>query len=248
VYGYKKLRRTATREDAGAWGAVFVSFFVVTFEARTHLMSKEPDSVAEKFSLAALRAGDRAEFSRVVEAFSGPIYRLGLKMLENPQDAEDILQETFLKAFRGIHTFDGRANISTWLYRIAVNEALMRLRRKTPATVSIDEPLETPEGDEAPQEIVDWCCLPEAELMSVENRKVLDAAVDRLPPAMKVVFILRDIQELSTQETAQALNLSQEAVKTRLSRARMRLREELSGYYRERLMTSRKEPGYATDQ
>jgi RNA polymerase sigma-70 factor (ECF subfamily) len=93
------------------------------------------------FSLEALRKGDRAEFARLVEAYSPLIYRLGVKMLGDEQDAEDMLQETFIKAYRHLATFDGRSSPSTWLYRIAANEALMVLRRKRPETVSFDEPL-----------------------------------------------------------------------------------------------------------
>lgn len=182
-------------------------------------------------SLQALRAGDRSEFAHMVEAYSGSIYRLALKMLNNPQDAEDILQETFIKAFRGLKGFDGRSSISTWLYRIATNEALMVLRKKRPDMISIDEPVETEEGEQEPRQIVDWCCLPEDELMSTESRAYLDRAITALPENLKVVFLLRDIEELSTQEVAEVLNLSETAVKTRLSRARLRLREDLSSYY-----------------
>ena len=192
-------------------------------------------SNAETFSLEALRAGDRAEFSRLVETYSGKLYRLALKMLGNQQDAEDILQETFLKAYRHLDSFDGRSSLSTWLYRIATNEALMKLRRKLPDTVSIDEPVETMDGEQEPVQIVDWCCLPEDELTSAEVRSYIDAAVEHLPESLRVVFLLRDIDNLSTLETAQALNLSEEAVKTRLSRARMRLREDLSTYLGERM-------------
>ena len=191
----------------------------------------------EDFSLEALKSGDRAEFSRLVDAYSGRLYRLALKMLGSPQDAEDILQETFLKAFRSIKNFDGRSSISTWLYRIATNEALMVLRRKQPVTVSIDEPDESDdEEQQEPLQIVDWCCMPEEELLSGEARKELDAAVNRLPQTLKTVFLLRDIDDLSTAETAEVLGLTETAVKTRLLRARMWLREELSGYYRERLL------------
>ena len=111
----------------------------------------------------------------------------------------------------------------------------MKLRRKNPDIVSIDEPVETMAGEQEPLQIVDWCCLPEEELTSAEVRAYIDSAVERLPESLRVVFLLRDIDELSTYETAQALNLSEEAVKTRLSHARMRLREELSTYFRERL-------------
>ena len=183
-------------------------------------MSKPENKVeTEGFSLEALQAGDPEEFSRLVEAYSSKIYRLASKMLTQQQDAEDVLQETFLKAYRGLKTFDGRSKISTWLFRIATNEALMVLRRKRPGTLSIDEPVETEEGEQEPLQIVDWCCLPE----------------DELPESLRVVFLLRDINDLSTHETAEVLGLSDTAVKTRLSRARLRLREMLSTYYGEQM-------------
>jgi RNA polymerase sigma-70 factor, ECF subfamily len=172
------------------------------------------------------------EFSRLVEATHTNIYRLALKMLGNQQDAEDVLQETFLKAYRHMNGFDGRSKLSTWLFRIATNEALMVLRRHRPNVFSIDEPVETEDGEQEPVQIIDWCCLPENELMSKEVRKNLDQAIDRLPHSLRVVFLLRDIENLSTLETAEVLGLSETAVKTRLSRARMRLREDLSVYFK----------------
>lgn len=190
---------------------------------------------AEGFSLEALRKGDRAEFSRLVDAYSSNIYRLAMKMLGNQQDAEDVLQETFLKAYRHLKNFDGRSRISTWLFRIATNEALMIIRRQRPNIFSIDEPVELEDGEQEPVQIVDWCCLPERELMSKESRKNLDLAIERLPQNLKIVFLLRDIENQSTQETADVLGLSETAVKTRLSRARMRLREELSVYFGEKI-------------
>lgn len=187
----------------------------------------------DDFSLEALRAGDRSEFARLVEMNSDNIYRLGYKMLGNPQDAEDILQETFIKAFQHLSSFDGRARLSTWLYRIATNEALMMIRRRKGIEVSIDEPLWSLEQEQEPMEIVDFCCLPENELLSAESRDYLDRAIDRLSPSLRVVFVLRDLEGLSTQETAEVLELTETAVKTRLSRARLRLRQLLSKYYGE---------------
>lgn len=189
----------------------------------------------EDFSLEALRSGDRAEFAHLVEAYSGVIYRLAMKMLEDPQDAEDVLQETFIKAYKALPGFDGRSSLSTWLYRIATNEALMQIRRRKKGVFSIDEPLEM-EDYEEPMQIVDWCCMPEDELMSVEARAYMDKAVEALTPSLRAVFVLRDIEGLSTQETSEVLNLSEMAVKTRLSRARMRLRELLTEYYGERMI------------
>ncbi len=190
----------------------------------------------QDFSLEALRAGDRAEFARLVETHYEMIYRLALKILNNPQDAEDILQETFIKAYRNLNNFDGRSSLSTWLYRIATNEALMFLRKRRPDSVSIDETVETNESELPPRHIVDWCCLPEEELMSTEAQAYLDQAIEDLPASLRIVFILRDIHGLSTRETSEVLNITEMAVKTRLSRARLRLREELSRYYGERVM------------
>lgn len=189
----------------------------------------------QEFDLAALQAGDRAEFARFVETYSGQVYRLAMKMLQNPQDAEDILQETFIKAYKALPKFEGRSSLSTWLYRIATNEALMFLRKKRPIQVSVDEPIANDEGEERPRQIIDWCCLPESELMSGEARANLDHSVQQLPESLRAVFLLRDIEGLSTLETAEVLDISESAVKTRLSRARFKLRELLSIYYADRM-------------
>ena len=186
-------------------------------------------------SIEALRSGDRQEFARLVEAYSPVVYRLALKMLGDPQDAEDVLQNTFLQAFRHMAGFEGRSSLSTWLYRIAANEALMLLRKRRPETSFSDQGPEDEGAAEQPTRFTDWCCLPEDEMLSGEARRHLDQAVGRLPENLRVVFLLRDIEGLSIQETGQALNLSETAVKTRLLRARLRLREDLSTYYGERL-------------
>lgn len=204
-------------------------------------MSREKKS--EDFSLDALRSGDKAEFARLVETYSSVIYRLAIKMLQDPQDAEDVLQETFIKAYRHLHRFDGRSSLSTWLYRIATNESLMTLRKRKNITVSIDEPIETADQEQAPVQIVDWCCMPEEEMMSSEARAYMSQAVEELPHSMRVVFLLRDIEGLSTRETAEVLDLSEAAVKTRLSRARMHLRELLSEYFAEHMALQRSVQG-----
>jgi RNA polymerase sigma-70 factor (ECF subfamily) len=195
-----------------------------------------------EISVDALRSGDRAEFSRLVDAYSGPIYRLALKMLGIPSDAEDVLQNTFLKAFQHVKDFEGRSSISTWLYRIASNEALMLLRKRRPEVTLSDV---TPENDDnrdySPVQFIDWHHLPEEEFLSSESQAAMDSAVQHLPENQRIVFLLRDIEGLSIQETGEALNLSEAAVKTRLLRARLRLREELSTYYGERLKKRRNE-------
>ena len=186
-------------------------------------------------SLEALIAGDRAEFARLVDQYSSPIYRLGLRMLGAPQDAEDVLQNTFIKALTNIHKFEGRSNLATWLYRIASNEALMLIRKKKPEFNLED--VEGGDGDEdlRPTQFVDWSALPEDELLSGEGKGFLDEAINLLPESLRIVFLLRDIEGLSIKETADALDLTETNVKTRLLRARMFLRERLSTYYGERL-------------
>lgn len=181
--------------------------------------------------LTALKRGDRQAFALMVDAHSDNIYRLALKMLGDEQDAEDVLQETFIKAFKNIHNFEGRSKISTWLYRIAVNESLMLIRKRKGITVDIDQDFETDDGELMPRQITDWCCLPEKELMSSETRKVIDRAIKTLSDANRAAFLLRDVEGLSTQEAAEVLNISESALKVRLMRARMTLRESLTGYF-----------------
>jgi RNA polymerase sigma-70 factor (ECF subfamily) len=202
------------------------------FSRGYHLMS----GIKSEISVEALRLGDRAEFSRLVDAYSGPVYRLALKMLGIPADAEDVLQNTFLKAFQHLKEFEGRSSLSTWLYRIASNEALMQLRRHRPEiTLSDTVPEDDDNSDYSPSQFTDWCCLPEDEFLSSESQAALDNAVQHLPESQRIVFVLRDIEGLSIQETSQVLNLTEAAVKTRLLRARLHLREDLSTYYGERL-------------
>jgi len=200
------------------------------------------DQNKPEISIEALRRGDRREFARLVDAYSGSLYRLALKMLGNAPDAEDALQNTFLKAFQHVEKFEGRSSLSTWLYRIASNEALMLLRKRRPETTFSDF---TPEDEDNqnydPVQFADWGLLPEEELLSVEARAALDSAIQHLPEKLRIVFVLRDIEALSIQETNQVLGLSETAVKTRLLRARLRLREELSRYYGDRLNIRSKE-------
>jgi RNA polymerase sigma-70 factor, ECF subfamily len=141
-----------------------------------------------------------------------------------------------MKALQSIKNFEGRSSLSTWLYRIAVNEALMALRRHKP-TVSVAMDYEDDEDElQHPAQFTDWCCLPEKDLLSAESKKHLDIAIRRLPEKLRVVFILRDIEGLSIRETSEALDLTETAVKTRLLRARLNLREQLSSYFGERML------------
>lgn len=190
--------------------------------------------VTETALLQALRNGERAAFAQLVESHSPAVYRLALQMLKDPTEAEDVLQETFIKAFRYLPSFDGRSSLATWLYRIATNEALMLLRKRKFDTISIEQP-DPEEGDlQEPLQIEDWTNLPEDELLSAETRQYVQQAIQSLPETLRIVFTLRELQGLSTLETAQILNLTEAAVKTRLSRARLQLREQLTEYFHER--------------
>ena len=189
-----------------------------------------------EISVEVLRNGDRREFARMVDAYSGPLQRLALKMTGTQADAEDVLQNTFLKAFQHIKEFEGRSSLSTWLYRIASNDALMLHRKRRPEVTFSDIAIRDEDSDLAdPVDFTDWSFLPEQEFLTSEGRRHLDAATQSLSENLRIVFILRDIEGLSIQETSQVLGLSETAVKTRLLRARLRLREELSSYYAERL-------------
>jgi RNA polymerase sigma-70 factor (ECF subfamily) len=181
-----------------------------------------------------LVAGDRRVFGELVERTSPKIFALGLRMLGNEQDAEDMLQETYLKAFKALPNFEKRSSISTWLFRIAANEALMLLRKRK-SGASLVEVEKDDEQDDSALEIVDWCCLPEQELVSTETREKLNEAAENLSPALRMVFQLRDVDGFSITETAEILDISEDAVKTRLVRARMKLREYLSVYFKERM-------------
>jgi len=140
-----------------------------------------------------------------------------------------------MKVLQSIDKFEGRSSLSTWLYRIGVNEALMLLRRQKP-TIPVAMDYEDDDNEiRHPTQFTDWCCLPEEDLLSEEARRHLDKAIRRLPEKLQVVFLLRDIEGLSIRETSEALDLSETAVKTRLLRARLNLREQLSTYYGERL-------------
>ncbi len=186
-------------------------------------------------SIKALKAGDRDAYAQMVELYSPKIYRLALRMVDDPHEAEDILQETFLNAFRAIEQFEGRSSLGTWLYRIAANQALMHLRNKSPTLVSVDELIPSLDDPDQKRELADWCCLPEDEFMTTEAQAMLKDAIQDLSPTLKTVFILRDLHHLTTRETAQVLDISESALKTRLLRARLQLRDSLSSYFSERV-------------
>jgi len=182
--------------------------------------------------VAQAQQGGVEAFTELVNRYESNIFRLARHITQNPEDAEDILQETFLKAYEHLKDFQGASKFYTWLVRIAVNQSLMKLRkRKSDASVSLDDPYDTGE-ENLTREIAVWDPTPESTYSREEIRAILEKAVDSLPPAFRAVFVLRDVEEFSTEETAAALNLSIPAVKSRLLRARLRLREKLTRYFK----------------
>ena len=180
------------------------------------------------------KAGDTAAFEQLVRQYDRQIYRTALHITQNREDAEDITQDVFFKAFQKLEQFQGNSKFSTWLVRIAVNESLMRLRRrKTSRTVSMDQDVETEEGA-IPRDFAEWRPNPEQIFSQSELGDILRKTIAGLPPGFRTVFTLRDIENLSTEETAEALGLSVPAVKSRLLRARLQLRERLSRYFRQK--------------
>src|SRR5262249_18219367 len=164
--------------------------------------------------------------------YQNKIYRIAKNITHNDEDAEDVLQEAFLKAYEHLDSFQGNARFYTWIVRIAVNEALMKLRkRRGDKEVSLDEPVDLGE-EEVKREIAVWDDNPEQRYSREEIQTILDEAVSTLKEDFRTVFVLRDIEEMSTEETAEALGISVPAVKSRLLRARLALREKLTRRFR----------------
>ena len=180
-----------------------------------------------------VKQGQVEQFNELVNRHARKIFRLTQHITGNREDAEDALQEAFLKAYSRLPQFQGDSQFYTWLVRIAVNESLMKLRKRKSGgfSVSLDDPIET-DDDFLPREIAAWDENPEQKYARQELQEILDRAVSSLPPIFRTVFVLRDLEQLSTEEAAEALNLSVPAVKSRLLRARLQLREKLSPYFR----------------
>src|ERR1700687_512117 len=192
-------------------------------------MSSSPIEIDDEAAIVAqARLGDAKAFSELLRRYEGKIFRLALHITQNREDAEDVLQETFLKAYEHLDQFQGQSKFYTWIVRIAVNQALMKLRkRKSDRSVSLDETIDTGE-DTVTREVAAWDEDPEQRFSREELGGILDSAIQSLAPPYRSVFVLRDFDELSTEETAEALGLSVPAVKSRLLRARLQLREKLT--------------------
>ena len=192
-----------------------------------------PSSVVredEHLLVNAAKGGDVAAFEELVNRYEGKILRLTGNITGNREDAEDAMQDAFLNAYAHLDGFQQDSRFYTWLVRIAANEALMRLRKRRPGQLSLDEPIEG-DGDLMPRELEDWRPNPEREYAKAELQALLGEVIEKLEPEFRIVLVLRDIEELSTQETAEALGISVPNVKSRLLRARLKLREKLNRHF-----------------
>jgi RNA polymerase sigma-70 factor, ECF subfamily len=189
---------------------------------------------SESDLLARFQSSDPSSaLAELFEAYADPIYRLAIQLLGDPSGAEDVVQETFISAITHRDTFEGRSKLSSWLYRIAYNAAMGRLRARQEEPLPEDEP-----DDEAPvplpHNFVEWNLTPEQLQQDSEAAEVMQKAIAALPGKYRVVFFLRDVEGQSTEQTAEVLGLTETAVKVRLHRARLALREMLSDYFVER--------------
>jgi RNA polymerase sigma-70 factor (ECF subfamily) len=187
----------------------------------------EYNGLSDEKLVSLVQGGNYDAFEELVKRYEGKIYGHSLRLLGNQQDAEDVLQETFLNAFRGLGDFRGDSTFSTWIYRIATNNALMKLRKAKRKFGEFNEDLPPPEVlKKIPSG--DFDMSPGDVLLEKELLDKLSSAVDRLPEKYRTIFLLRDVEEFSTQKTAEILGISTSAVKSRLHRARIFLREALS--------------------
>jgi len=198
----------------------------------TTIQPKIEEPVSDELKLVrAAKDGDVSAFEQLVKRYDRNVFRIANHITHSREDAEDVVQEAFLKAYSNLEKFQEQSKFYTWLVRIAVNEALMKLRKRRPERfVSLDEDVKT-EDDSLPREVADWSPNPEQLYNQEELRDILSRTIQGLPPTFRTVFVLRDVEGLSTEETAEALELSVPAVKSRLLRARLQLRERLNRYF-----------------
>ena len=179
----------------------------------------------------ACKSGNAAAFEELVKRYDTKLFRIAQHITHNREDAQDAVQEAFLKVFRKLTQFQENSQFSTWLTRITVNESLMKLRKQRHnKEFSIDNNFES-EDHSLTSELADWARNPEELYRGFELRNILRSELQELQPGLRVVFVLRDIEGLSTEETAEVLESTPVAVKARLWRARLKLRERLSKYF-----------------
>jgi RNA polymerase sigma-70 factor (ECF subfamily) len=189
----------------------------------------------------ATQNGDVSAFEQLVTRYNRKLFRIAQGVTHNTEDAQDAVQEAFLKAFQNLGQFREQSQFSTWLIRITLNQSLMKLRKqRATKEVSLDNDFQA-DGDTLPMEVADWAPNPEQLYWAVELREILLKALSEMRPILRAVFVLRDVEGLSIDQTAEVLNLKQTAVKSRLWRARLQLREHLNKYFGKQTESSRAE-------
>jgi RNA polymerase sigma-70 factor (ECF subfamily) len=182
----------------------------------------------------ASKNGDVAAFEQLVKRYDRKLLRIAQSITHNREDSQDAVQEAFLKAYRNLSAFREDSKFSTWLFRITVNQSLMKLRKqRTAREESLDEDFQA-DGDALPKEVTDWAPNPEQLYWASELRDILIKCLQELSPTLRTVFVLRDIEGLTIDQTVEVLEATETAVKTRLLRARMQLRESLNNYFSKR--------------
>ena len=178
--------------------------------------------------------GDNRAFDELVKRYENKVYRLAFKILRHEDDAGEALQDAFMSAYKGLKNFKSDSTFSTWLYRVATNAALMKYRKRRDGHVSLEQS-QSYDEDADRLEIPDWSALPDEDLLTGELDEILAEGLSRLPDELREVFVMRDIEELSNSEVADRLQLTVPAVKSRLHRARLQLRDRLNRYFQDRM-------------
>lgn len=180
------------------------------------------------------QAGDNRAFDELVRRYENKVYRLTFKILRHEDDAGEALQDAFLSAYRGLKNFKADSTFSTWLYRVATNASLMKYRKRREGHISLEQS-QSAHHDTEPLQIPDWTTQPLQDLLDAETRQVMEDGIARLPEELRTVFVLRDLEEKSNAEVAEILELTVAAVKSRLHRARIALRDRLNRYMADRM-------------
>lgn len=201
---------------------------------------RKEDIATDEELIREAKSGDRSAFTLLVKRYEDTVFRFSLKLCRDREKAEETLQDTFINVYRKLGSFDGKSKFSTWLYTVVANNCLMKRRKRKLQELEeslelLDHPASSPDGRFTHQ-VARWEDSPADILLGKELRHLLDASILKLPEIYRAVFILRDVEGKSNEETARVLGISQEAAKSRLRRARAFLREQLDPY-----MTSHRE-------
>jgi RNA polymerase sigma-70 factor (ECF subfamily) len=197
-------------------------------------MSPDYAGVGDEDLVRLTQGGDNRAFDELVRRYQDKVYRLSYKILRHEEDAAEALQDAFLSAYRGLKGFKVQSTFSTWLYRIATNASLMKYRKRRSLHVSLEQSQSSDE-DAEPLQVPDWSTQPLDALLDSETRHVMEEGIQRLPEELRTVFVLRDVEGLSNAEVAEVLELTVAAVKSRLHRARIALRDRLNRYFAGRM-------------